>query len=112
MTTIKIAATQYHIEATAVLETTEEAVEFVALFPKSVKMYAGRLGQYEGPAKGYAQVRVTLTANGSNGGANETGIKRINSLLKVAKKNNIETIYSMTYENSISEDEFYAKYTN
>jgi len=76
----------------ATLDTREDAVAFVALFPKSSKMFATTLHTANGPL-GYAMAQGNLFSDGVNGGINETGLNRYRAILKAAAKNGIEIRY-------------------
>lgn len=41
----------------------------------------------------YGQAHINFTANGSNGGANETGAKRVKAILRAANKNGIGVVF-------------------
>jgi len=62
-----------HISATA---------EDAARLPKSIRL--NRMGQ----------AWITFSGNGANGGTNETGIRRMRSLLKAADKNGIGVAFA------------------
>lgn len=87
------------IEFTAILDTPEAAVEFVARFPKSAKLRATTLGTYDDAGNftlGYVSHRINLRSDGVNGGVNETGIKRYRSILKAAEKAGIRVEFKGT----------------
>jgi hypothetical protein len=82
-----------------------EAETVVGLFPKSAKLRAGTCGTMRedftsGPTVGYVSVSITLAANGVNGGANETGVKRIASILKAADKAGLPVVWNDRLGNS------------
>jgi hypothetical protein len=54
----------------------------VALLPKMIRFNR------------WGQTYINFAANGANGGTNETGIKRLRSLLKAADKNGIGVVFS------------------
>lgn len=85
MNKIKITARTSAFDAHVDFATVEERDAFVALFPKFVGVkasFVGTLDQWDDlkTAKQITLptsfVQVSLTANGTNGGRNETGIKR------------------------------------
>jgi hypothetical protein len=59
------------------IATVEEAKAIVAELPKSMKLTATTLRSLANGDQGYIRGRVTLKANGVNGGVNETGVKRL-----------------------------------
>jgi hypothetical protein len=90
-----------------VLETVEQAREFVAAAPKSLKLRATTLtgpinDAYENGSRewGYVTTDAALLKDGVNGGVNETGIKRYWSLKKWAAKAGVELVWTRQWANS------------
>jgi hypothetical protein len=110
---IKMSAINEGIDAMTVFATVEERDAFIALFPKSVKVVASTLSGYDMETSSswsapIAAWGVRIDADGVNGGVNETGIKRINKFMAVAKASGMNMTWSMNYQNSITEDQFFA----
>ncbi|GIH07512.1 hypothetical protein Rhe02_55790 [Rhizocola hellebori] len=83
----KDASMPCHYLFRAEFATLEQAQQFAALFPKTAKLttvtcYDPSRGTKTGIAENYSN----LTADGSNGGVNETAIRRYRTLVKAAAK--------------------------
>lgn len=86
--------------------TEQQARELAAQFPKTVQAEGGALGG-DPDHRGYLSVRAALAKNGVNGGVNETGLRRINRAIQVAKT--LGTVeYHLDYSNSLPADELAA----
>jgi hypothetical protein len=93
-----------HVTASAVAGTREQANEIAKTFPKSLGVKASTLGGvFDGKfeARGYLTVDALLSKNGTNGGVNESGLKRIRSFLR-----RVEWRYEMTSGNALTEQAF------
>ena len=73
---------------------------FIALFPKSAKITPTVCHYGEGVVKPIAVHRTGFTANGNNGGVNETGTKRVRNLLKTLDKSGVEVEWTTPFRNS------------
>jgi hypothetical protein len=89
-----------HFEFMADLPTVEDAKVFAAQFPKSVKMYAGKILDTNNVTWGWVRTDGNLTSNGVNGGINETALKRYQAVVKAATKLGIEIQYEKNARNS------------
>lgn len=101
--------TPQQFEFRMVLPTREDAIAFVAQFPRSTGLRATTLSSADG-TYGYVTGSARLWADGVNGGRNEAGIKRLRSTLKAANKLGIPVVYRAWWGNSYPDmDEFEAK---
>lgn len=78
----------------ALFSTREAAEEFAATFPKSAKFQVQRLDGPDSATRYIVESKAILAADGVNGGRNETGIKRYNSILRNAAKLNVPVEFS------------------
>lgn len=89
------------VQVRADVETTEEAKQIAAMFPKSVGVKGGPIFHLsDGVTRGYIHMDVRLSADGVNQGTNETGIKRILSLVRHCAKNGITLTHTARWGNS------------
>lgn len=73
--------------STPLRATMAEAEADVAQFPKSSKLKAYELRDYTtGKLRYYARISIKLRTDGTNGGVNETGIKRMRAIYRVLDK--------------------------
>lgn len=87
------------IEVSSIVATADVARDLAAQFPKSVKLRGGGIsGCSEG--SGYISLLVDLRPNGSNGGINETGLRRYRSFRKTCAKLGLETAWGSRSRNS------------
>lgn len=94
------------IEASAAVLTLEEAQRVAAMFPKSVKLVSSHLsGDPEGN-RGCVTFIASLSANGTNGGVNETGLARYRTFRRVAATLGCDVVWETTFGNAVSEVEF------
>ncbi len=73
--------------------------EIADQFPKSLKVKPSLL-HTTGGYKPFVQLVANLTANGVNGGINETGLRRYRSFRKNAEKLGIEIEWAPAFRNS------------
>jgi hypothetical protein len=73
----------------AIFVTEEDAVQFASQFPKSARVYGGSLGGRRG-FEGITHTRINLRPTGLSGMKNETGIKRIKTIVRTCEKLGIE----------------------
>lgn len=76
---------------------------FLANFPKSSKVFLTTLStQREGKSVSlpYLSGHGSFVSSGVNGGKNETGIKRLHSILKAAHRAGVEIEYTISFSNS------------
>lgn len=90
-------------------ETPEQAEAAAALFPKSCRIRTSRLSTYVGTwgqpdyrdlVLHTIDVTIKLSSDGSNGGKNETGIKRYRSIVKACEKAGLAIEWVAGYGNS------------
>lgn len=91
-------ATADFIQVSAVVETEADAQAVAAQFPKSLKLRGTSIhgSDWDGP-RGYLSVRVQLSANGVNKGANESGLKRYRSFARHAGRLRYEVCYAASW---------------
>jgi len=107
MNKISARATEYGFDADITFETADQLEAFIALFPKSVKVYATTTTTLsDSTIKPQASFGVRLTADAINGGVNETGIKRIRKYISVATANGYELEHVRCWGNSLSDADF------
>lgn len=101
----RIFACDSHLNASIATDTIEAAQALAAQFPKGAKVSANPHGcsQADGTVTGLVNFRVTLQADGVNGGKNETGVKRYRAFRKGLAALNIPAEFVMAYTNSITE---------
>jgi hypothetical protein len=87
--------------------TADEAADFAAQFPKSMRLHMPILCGFEDGTIYSVGVSVTLNANGTNGGVNEAGIKRARRFL-IALIDSGTTITYAQIPGSITVEEFLA----
>lgn len=95
-TALTIETTKFGATVRALFDTPADAMAFAQRFPKSTKL-AGTVNSHSlvnpgGPDTGIVKVFVKLAADGTNGGANETGLKRLATIRRVAARLGIEVI--------------------
>lgn len=100
-----------HLDRT--YRTSEEADAIVALFPKSVKVWATTLDGITETGSSelithLVMLRVILTANSVTGAVNETGTRRVRAFLRTIRANGFEIVEPMGYRNSVTLAEFEA----
>jgi hypothetical protein len=83
----------------AILATVAEAQALVARFPKSAGLRATGCNTRDGVV-GHVRLRVGLEPNGANGGINETGLRRLRTVLRAAEKLGVPVAYGPCYGNS------------
>lgn len=86
MATIEIHVAEFGVQVNIRTATVEEAREIATKFPKTAKFYAGDVSHGGGVETGLVRASITLQSNDVNGGANETGMKRLRSIRKNAEK--------------------------
>ena len=97
---LTIETTAYGATVTARFDTPQDAAAFAARFPKAAKLTAPSLNGYTvvgrpgHPERGMIRVHVKLTADGVNGGVNETGLRRLATIRRAAAKLGVEVIES------------------
>lgn len=96
----RVAGLPQMFEFRAELPSREAAAEFGNLFPKAAKFMAMRLTTMSGAQRGTAVVTGNLVSNGVNGGINEAGLKRYQTVVKAAAKLGIEIQYAANAGNS------------
>lgn len=97
------------LEAQIDFETVAEAKEFAALFPKYVKVNAGRCstfdrneaGHYTNYDIGSAHLSVYLKPDKTTGAVNETGLKRFRKFLAVCSELGYLVTREHNWKNSI-----------
>ena len=109
-------ATPAHLAATVELATEADAVAFVAQFPKSLGLRATTLTRYEGGRSivtGYVTFQAKLLADGTNGGRNESGVRRYRSLRKHAQRLGVAVEWKASRSVNVyqTEEEFEAALT-
>ena len=72
----------------------------LALFPKSAGLKLGTISSPDEPSRPYISGYASFTANGVNGGVNETGVKRFKAIVKAAQKAGIPIVMDQTFQNS------------
>jgi hypothetical protein len=93
------------IEASATVETVGEAREIAAQFAKSAGVKGGPVYGHAEGIRGYVAIRAKLSGDGSNKGANETGLRRYRSFARTAARLGYEIRYA-GLGSSLTEDEF------
>lgn len=91
------------IDIDARVATVEEAREIAAQFTKSTLIRGTGCTTVDNTTVGHLSVRVDLRPNGSNGGYNESGVKRYRSVIKQIAKLGHTTEWAMVYSNSLTE---------
>ncbi len=80
------------------------AAAIAAAFPKSLRLRACSLSSQDG-YRPYINFHVRLSADGVNGGFNETGVKRYRSFRKQIEKLGHTAEWTMSYRNSLTEQD-------
>lgn len=70
-----------HVYVSKQFDSQRDAAEFAALQPKSWKLRASQGSRADGTTYGIVYVQISLIADGVNGGFNETGTRRLRSIL-------------------------------
>lgn len=103
-----------YVEASARVETKEEAQAIAALFPKSARVMGTTLsGCLDGNLQstvGYVHFWVELQSNGVTGARNETGLKRYRSFRRWAERLGFATEWTAQYGNSIKTEAEFENY--
>lgn len=94
------------IEAGAATSTFEEAQRVAATFPKSVKLVSTHLSGDPDGQSGYVSFNASFVANGTNGGVNETGLRRYRTFRRFAASLGHEVLWTATFGNAVTEAEF------
>lgn len=90
---LTITANRFWTRATARFDTRDQAAAYVALFPKSTKLTSAEVVTAPGERNYFlVETSVRTAADGVNGGTNETGLRRIATIRRVAAKLGIEVI--------------------
>lgn len=93
----------YHIQASAYFPTADERDAYLALFPKSSGVKATRIGcrDENGNSVEYPGVRFSakISADGVNGGVNETGIKRFRQVIRTVARHDLPATLDHMYNN-------------
>lgn len=79
-----------HVEISMFVDTRETAQMFVATLPKSLRVRATTMSLSGSQLLGMVSFRVSLNADGVNGGVNETGVKRYRRYLKALADAGVE----------------------
>lgn len=104
--TITARATEFSFDAGITFETQDELQAFIALFPKSVKVYGTLCTTVAGITLPYASFSVSLGSDEVNQGTNETGIKRIRKFVALAVANGYNIFRNDAYNNSLTQEDF------
>jgi hypothetical protein len=95
-----------HVDIAILAVDAVERDAILALFPKSARLHAtslSRMGTDENGGSrtlGYISSTIKLATDGVNGGRNETGIKRLHSILRAAEKAGLVVEYSAAAGNA------------
>jgi uncharacterized Fe-S cluster-containing radical SAM superfamily protein len=100
-------------DAAGAFATTEDAQQFIAQFPKYVKVRLTTLSGSDDVTGErwvlpYVSLCVSFTEDGVQGKANETGAKRVRKFLEVLPTTGVTFGAGMTFANSVSLDDFLA----
>jgi hypothetical protein len=79
-----------HLEVYGLAADRAAAEAFVARFPKAAKL---RGVAFHGEVQGWVSVNINLAPNGSNGGRNETGIRRYRTIQRAAAKLGVALVW-------------------
>lgn len=106
-----MAGTIQRVEVTSDYTTEAEALAILADFPKSAGLKIHRIGGdadcWTSEDKRWKVYMIAqLCSNGANGGVNETGLKRVKTIRRVAAAKGYTVAWPKKYANAVTEAEF------